>query len=124
MVIVLCRRSKLQISQRWWRKRPIPALTRRYELARPPPPPPTLAQISQQAAAIAKVAVKEDAVRVTKNPKRVEGVFAVQKDKSEDSSESTESDDGRDSTPGQPAGPAKKKAKSSGLAREQLVSFN
>lgn len=71
--------------------------------------PTQLALISQQAAAIAKVAVKDDAVRVTKNPKRVEGVFAIDKDKPEDSPGAENKENGAESSEGEPEGPIKKK---------------
>lgn len=71
--------------------------------------PTQLALISQQAAAIAKVAVKDDAVRVTKNPKRVEGVFAIDKDKPENSPDAENQENSGESPQGKSEGPIKKK---------------
>jgi glycyl-tRNA synthetase beta subunit len=71
--------------------------------------PTQLALASQQAAAITAVAAREDAVRIVKNPKRVEGIFGVQKDKSEEESDAESPAENNDSKEGSSDGPVRKK---------------
>ena len=71
--------------------------------------PPSTAQMAlaaQQVAAATAVKPREDAVRYTQTPKRVEGVFAVQKEPGERKEESPQNDDQPE---GEPGGQPKKK---------------
>jgi hypothetical protein len=67
--------------------------------------PPSSAQVAlaaQQAVAATAVKPREDAVRITQTPKRVEGIFAVQKEPDATEEDSPQNDDQPEGHTGSP----------------------